>query len=317
MTDVFVDHLFSALGERTCHVTESAAAGLTLSSADDLAAAGFVHHHVCSPGTTAYDLAARAVQPVRAVLDDVDAIVYATCLPHNGNVDNRPGTRCGERDVKHLMRFPASLLQCELGLDGAFVLGINQQACTGMLGSLRVARALLTAEEDLGALLCLTSDRFPEGYAYEQAYNLISDGAAGGVVSRRPGGFAILACHQLTNGAMVSASDDETVGSYFTYTHQLIATTMAKAGLHPRDLDWVVPQNTHDKAWQIMARLLHLDPERIYAPTLPEAGHVISGDNILNLQRLVESGDVRRGDRVLLVMAGYGMNWQATLLERV
>ena len=39
----------------------------------------------------------------------------------------------------------------------------------------------------------------------------------------------------------------------------------------PSDLDWVVPQNTHDKAWQIMARLLRLDPKRIYAPTLAEA----------------------------------------------
>jgi len=29
------------------------------------------------------------------------------------------------------------------------------------------------------------------------------------------------------------------------------------------------------------------------------------------------AGDISAGDRVLLVMAGYGMNWQATLLERV
>ena len=156
---------------------------------------------------------------------------------------------------------------------------------------------------------------FPEGAVYEQAYNLISDGAAGCVVSREPGGFRMLAAHQTTNGAMVETSDDQVVGSYFSYTHGAIMRTLGRAGLTPGEIDWVVPQNTNVKAWQIMARLLGIDPARVYFPSMAEAAHVISGDNIINLQRLAGDGALQPGHKILLVMAGYGMNWQCTVLE--
>ena len=42
---------------------------------------------------------------------------------------------------------------------------------------------------------------------------------------------------------------------------------------------------------------------------------MISGDNIINLSYLGDQGVVRAGQHVLLTMAGYGMNWQAVLLE--
>jgi 3-oxoacyl-[acyl-carrier-protein] synthase III len=35
------------------------------------------------------------------------------------------------------------------------------------------------------------------------------------------------------------------------------------------------------------------------------------------MRLLMESGRLRSGDVVLLVMAGYGMNWQCTILEAV
>jgi 3-oxoacyl-[acyl-carrier-protein] synthase III len=69
------------------------------------------------------------------------------------------------------------------------------------------------------------------------------------------------------------------------------------------------------KAWQILARVLGVDPSRVIQDSLPEAAHMISGDNVMNLARLAASGRSRVGERVLLVMSGYGMNWQAALLE--
>ncbi len=78
-----------------------------------------------------------------------------------------------------------------------------------------------------------------------------------------------------------------------------------------------MPQNTNPKVWQILSRLLGIDACRVWSPTLPEAAHVISGDNVINLEHLLASGRLRSGDKILLVMAGYGMNWQCTVLERV
>jgi 3-oxoacyl-[acyl-carrier-protein] synthase-3 len=316
--EVFVGSLAHALGDRKFHVTESADAGRLISDASDLESAGFRWHHVCAPGTTAYDLAASATAQLAAAdrLGEIDAIVYATCLPANGNAgDHAEWERT--RDVKHLMDFPASRLQADFGLHRAVVVGLSQQACTGMLGSVRLAAALLSAERDWQRVLCVTADRFPAGASYEQAYNLISDGAAACVVGREPavGAFRLLTVHQITNGGLGQAGDDESVGSYFGYMRRLMTETLARAGLTADDLDWVVTQNMNDKAWQILCRLLGIDFGKVWFPSMPDAGHVISADNIVNLEQLAAAGRLRPGMRIALTMAGFGLNWQCLILE--
>jgi len=318
MADVFVDCFAYSLGERKLHVRESVADGRLLSAADDLESAGFRWHHICGPTTSAYDLAAAATaQLARAdQLAEIDAIVYATCLPGNGNAGD-PAEWERTCDVKYLMDFPASRLQADFGLRRAVVFGLNQQACTAMLGSMRIAAALLAAEPDWERVLCVTADRFPPGAVYEQAYNLISDGAAACVVSRRAAGFRLVTAHQITNGGLGRADDDETVGSYFSYIQRLVTETLARARLTADDLDWVVTQNTHDKAWQILCRLLRIDFGKVWCPSMPDVGHVISADNIINLEQLAAAGRVRPGDRIALVMAGFGLNWQCVIMQAV
>jgi len=313
--EVFVDHIGYALGEVTRTVEETGARGDLLSQPEVLREAGFCVHHVSGPRQTAYDFARQAVQTVERELGNVGAIIYSTCIPANANI-GRADAYLESRDVKNLMDFPASHLQSDFGLDRAIVIGLSQQACTGLLGSLRLAQALLRSEPETERVLCLTSDRFPEGALYEQSYNLISDGAAACVVSLAPASFRLLAAHGITNGALAQASDDETAGSFFAYTHRVIQETLAKAGLQISDVAWFVAQNMNRKATDILARLLKFDPGRAVSPTLPEVAHVISGDNLINLKYLAERGQIQGGERVLLCMAGYGLNWQCVILEK-
>ncbi len=305
-----------ALGDTTFSVEESVAASRTLSDAETLREAGFASHHVCSEETGVQDLAARAASQLGECLDTVSTVVFSTCLPMNGSVGSVDNYRAS-RDVKHLMDFPASRLQAACGLQDTQVIGLNQQACTGMLGGIRLARALLQAESDVDDILCITADKFPGDAIYEQSYNLISDGAAAVVVSRLERGFRVLGCHQITNGALVQASDDEAVGTYFNYTHRLVQESLAKIGAEMGDIDWIIAQNMNVKAWQILARLLNFDADRVFFESLPEVGHVISGDNVINLKRLDQKNAVRPGDKLMMLMAGYGMNWQSVLLEKV
>ncbi|MFF2518947.1 3-oxoacyl-[acyl-carrier-protein] synthase III C-terminal domain-containing protein [Streptomyces sp. NPDC058086] len=268
---------------------------------------------MCPPEQYAYDLAWAAVKSL-SLPETVDAIVYSTCLPHNGNAGDV--TAWSEtRDVKHLMDFPASRMQSALGLDSAAVFGLTQQGCTGLLGSLRLAGALLASEPDWRTVLCVTADRFPDGALYEQSYNLVSDGAAACLVSATAGRFRVVAWHQITNGGLHAASDDETVGLFFSYVPNLVRQTLDRAGLDISDIDWVVPQNTNHNAWTIAARLLGVNRDRVCQTTLGEIGHAISADNIINLSALLDTGTVRPGQHVLLVMAGHGLNWQATILQ--
>ena len=57
--------------------------------------------------------------------------------------------------------------------------------------------------------------------------------------------------------------------------------------------------------------------DRVWFPSMPDAGHIISADNIVNLAQLIASGQLRPGQRVVLMMAGFGLNWQSLILEAV
>jgi len=316
MSQVFVNNFSYVLGDQTYTVEESVAQGRTISTVCALQEAGFAKHYVCSPKTNAYDLAKLTVDKIQENLGDIGAIIYSTCLPTNGNIGDNENFQ-KTRDVKYLMDFPISHLQSDFGLERATLIGLNQQACTSTLGSLHLAKMLLLCEPDVKRVLCVTSDRFPDGAIYEQAYNLISDGASACIVSTEVEGFRLITNHAIANGAMYLASDDEAVGSYFSYTYRLIQETLRKANLEIGEIDWIVTQNMNVKAWQILSRLLKVDPERVYSPSLSEVGHVISSDNIINLSWLINSGKIQSGDRLMLVMAGYGLNWQSVILEKI
>lgn len=315
MAAAYINELSYSLGNLSYSLEESAEAGRLLSSVQALKDSGFRKHQICSKEKTAYTLAQECVAKIKHPLSEIGAIMYATCLPCNANMGNTEMFH-KSRDVKYLMDYPGSHLQSDFGMDKAAVFGINQQACTSLLGSLRFAKMLLVDDPSIDSVLCLTSDRFPEGAYYEQSYNLISDGSAAAVVSRVESGFKIIACHGITNGGLAQANDEEAAGTYFVYSHRLIQETLSKANLKLDQITWIVPQNMNIKAWQILARLLRFNEEKIYAPSRPEVGHVISGDNIINLDRLTKEGVLKSGDLILLIMAGYGMNWQCTIVEK-
>ena len=181
---------------------------------------------------------------------------------------------------------------------------------------MRVARALLAAEPDLNRVLCVTADRFPPGAYYEQAYNLISDGAAACVVSRSPGGYRLLAAHQITNGAMVPRRRRRDRRGLL-HLHPPPGQRVARQGGPDRGGPGLGGPAEHQR--QGLADPLpaaRIDSARVFQDSLPDVGHMISGDNLVNLAYLAARRTVRPGEKLLLVMAGYGMNWQGLLLEK-
>lgn len=321
--DIYLAHFGYAVGENRHSVEETFERGATFSPAEVLRDSGFSYHHTCAPDSTPYELATRSIEDLARQIPDaerrlesVDAIIYATCLTLNGNIGSWD-TFLETKDVKPLMDFPVSHLQCDFNMTRAFVLGVNQTACTSHIGSIRVAKALLQSEPGMNTILCLTADRFPSGAIYEQGYNVISDGAAACFVQRDSGRFRIIDCHHITNGALAQASDDQTAGFYFNYTHRLVTEALERAGLSLDDIRWIVPQNTNIKAWEVLSSVLGFDYARVLTPTREQIGHCISGDNIINLKTADELGCFEPGDRILLPMAGFGLNWSSLLVEKV
>jgi 3-oxoacyl-[acyl-carrier-protein] synthase-3 len=58
---------------------------------------------------------------------------------------------------------------------------------------------------------------------------------------------------------------------------------------------------------------LGLDESR--AVYLEDTGHMSGVDNLLGLDRLVRAGRLRDGDVVLLLAAGIGYTWAATVVQ--
>ena len=313
---VYVSHFGYALGDQAFTVEQTGADGLLVSEASALRRAGFEQHYRAAPGTGSLELARRAVSPIEAMARRANALLYATALPGNGSAGGEAEFRA-TRDVRHLMRFPAGLLQAELGLHDALVMGLSQQGCTSLHGAIWLARRLLCADLSLDPILCVTADRIPEGALYEAAHNLVSDAAACCIVSRQPGGFRLLAERGLTNGALIAASDEETVGSFFSYMVRIINETLHEAQLGIGDIHWIIPQNTHHVAWRILCSLLGYDNERVLFPTLAKVGHAHSADCIINLDAVLAQGRLQPGERILVPMAGFGLTWQCLLLEMV
>src|SRR4051812_26601590 len=96
-----------------------------------------------------------AVEAARRVLDetatdpaDVGLVLYAGALASSSVAPCMPpprGSVLHLENVSELFRYPASILQDRLGLDGAVVAGVNQQACASMFSAMTFGRASLIA----------------------------------------------------------------------------------------------------------------------------------------------------------------------------
>lgn len=316
---VYLDAVGFSLGSQRRSIDAAETARDLLSPATVLRESGFEFHHHCATDESVLDLALQAsrsaLERASVKAGDIDLLCFAHCIPANGNVGSVE--RCAETgDVKHLMDFAASHVQAQLGFDRAQIVGINQMACTALLGAIRVGASLLCTE-NMQYALCLTADRFPPGAKYEQSFNLISDSGAACVLSTTQGAFRYLGAHHISNGAMAQADDDETAGFFFNYSYRLIHETLAKFSLRLSDVRWIVAQNTNAKAWQVLASLLKFDLTRVQMPTRGDVGHCISGDNLINLAACQANGTFESGDIILLPMAGYGLNWSCVILEKV
>ena len=68
---------------------------------------------------------------------------------------------------------------------------------------------------------------------------------------------------------------------------------------------------------KVQSRLVGVEYEKVYFGSIKEVGHIISSDNIVNLEWLEKEGKIKSGQKLVLFMAGFGLNWQAIILEKV
>ena len=299
--------------------------GLLRGSPNTLRSFGFDTVHLAGEESN-IDMAIAAAESVLEETDidrdEIGMILYAAALNSSstlwdGNGASRHSAVLQLDGVPDLFKYPASLLQSELDLPNASVVGINQIGCASIFAALRMARALIVTEDDLRAVLCVSADKFPAGRHRDLAYNLVSDGACATLVRRGAGRNRIVECTQVTKGALWDSEEieNEIIAAYFPTATALVERTLAKAGLKMDDIALVIPHNVSLRSWEILGRLIGCPADRIYTENIARVGHTIASDNLLNLRRATERGLIEKGDYLMLFTFGYGSNWACMIVQ--
>jgi 3-oxoacyl-[acyl-carrier-protein] synthase-3 len=216
----------------------------------------------------------------------------------------------------HRFQFPATRLQFDLGLERATVVGVDQLACTAILGAVRIARALCIAE-GVDRVLCVSSEFYPVDAGREAITNCTSDAACAVLVERGAARNRIAGSATVTKGYYWSGGSmrDEVMASYFPTALHVIRGTVAAAGWQPDEVDWIIPHNVSATSWDILTRLAGLPNARLYRDNIARLGHTLAGDNFINLRDALDERVVAPGDRLLLFSYGYGAHWTGLALE--
>ncbi len=91
-------------------------------------------------------------------------------------------------------------------------------------------------------------------------------------------------------------------------------SVLDKAGLTDADLDWLIPHQANIRIMQGTAKKLKLPLDKLVV-TVDEHGNTSAASIPLALDHAVRSGQVRRGDTLMLEGVGGGFTWGAALLR--
>jgi 3-oxoacyl-[acyl-carrier-protein] synthase-3 len=302
-------------------VEELALSQETTSSAEKLRRLGFEDAYLAEDE----DAESMAIAAVRDLerrsgfdLERIDMILYGGGIGTSSIVD--PGadyTWTRAHNPLPLFKFPGCKLQHDLGLPQVPVMGVTQLACSTFQASVRMARALLLTEPNIRHVLCVASDRFPKGCNREIVYNLMSDAACAGVVSRESERNRIVACGQITRGAYwdCERNHDQLIAGFFPLVREAIHETLRDVALTPEWIDKMIPHNVNYKSWEILARILNFPLDRMYTNNIARMGHAVASDNVINYLDAIDAGFIRPEDHVAWFVTGFGAHWNCLLLE--
>ena len=207
--------------------------------------------------------------------------------------------------------------------------------------ALRVARDLLRAEAELKNVLVVAACResYLLDYGNEKSRFMFNfgDGAVAGLLVGDAERNEVLGAHAITNGAyslqvkiagggsvdpdgyrcldvqdpaeMKGGLDKESLPNFVAAARGAVE----RSGLTLADLAFVCP--LHTKRSMFRALLSELGMREDQAVYLDDTGHMSGVDPLLGLDRAVRDGRVLDGDAVLLLSAGTGYTWAATVVR--
>lgn len=226
-----------------------------------------------------------------------------------------------------------------LGCSRAFAVEYDNVSC-GSPVALRVAKALLASEPELETVLMVAACRESHllDYGNERARFMFNfgDGAVAALLAKGapselhgshaitdgsfslqvkvpgggsvdPGGYPFL---DVADPSQMKGGLDEVSLPNFVAAAE---GALARSGATLADLDWLCGIHMKRSMHRQIVAALGLDESR--ASYLDDTGHMSGVDPLLALDREVRAGRVRAGDLVLLLAAGTGYTWAASVVR--
>lgn len=94
----------------------------------------------------------------------------------------------------------------------------------------------------------------------------------------------------------------------------VVGEVLDKAGLQPKDIDWLVPHQANKRIIDSTGRKLGLAPERVVV-TVDNHANTSAASIPLALDSAVKDGRIKKGDLLLLEGIGGGLAWGASLVR--
>lgn len=298
---------------------ELAANGVETSDEWIVERTGIRNRHFAHPDVTSSELAlhaaSQALQAAGVTAQDIDLIIVATSTPD--------------------MVFPstACILQHKLGAHGGAAFDV-QAVCGGFVYALAVADSMIQTGAATKALV-VGAEVFSRILDFKDRTTcvLFGDGAGAVVLeaSDQPGILAsdlhadgkhvgILCVPGHVSGGAVLGDpllkmDGQAVFKLAVGVLESAArAVLEKAGKRESDIDWLIPHQANIRIMQSTARKLRLPMSKVVV-TVDQHGNTSAASIPLALDTAVRSGQVKRGDLLMLEGVGGGFTWGAVLLN--
>ncbi|BDT66219.1 3-oxoacyl-[acyl-carrier-protein] synthase 3 [Comamonadaceae bacterium OS-1] len=300
-------------------VAELAAKGVETSDDWIVERTGIRARHFADADATCSDLAVhaarQALEAAGVQAQDIDLIIVATSTPD--------------------MVFPsaACIVQNKLGIHGCPAFDV-QAVCSGFVYALTVADAMVRTGTARKALV-IGAEVFSRilDFSDRTTCVLFGDGA-GAVVLEASDTPGILASDLHADGKHVGilcvpgqVSGGSVVGSAMLtmdgpavfklavgVLEQAARAALDKAGKTHDDIDWLIPHQANIRIMQGTAKRLKMSMDKVIV-TVDQHGNTSAASIPLALDAGVRSGQIKKGQTLMLEGVGGGFTWGAVLLN--
>ncbi|MGQ9720015.1 MAG: 3-oxoacyl-ACP synthase [Candidatus Jordarchaeum sp.] len=253
----------------------------------------------------------------------------------------------GEEYKEHPMVTAGIKLQHEVGAPNAWAFDISQR-CGTMIVGLKLAKDMITANEDINSVLIAAGYRNCDLINYQNQrtrfmFNLAAGGAAAVLRKNHPknhileasfmsdgsfaddvyvpaGGTMMPASHEtLERGLhhldvrdpedMKRRLDDLSMKNFL----KVVGDALEKSGYTIKEIDYLAILHMKRSAHKYILSELGLSESQ--TTYFEEYGHLGQCDQILSLELGLRSGKIRDGSLVVLVSAGIGYAWDAMVIK--